>query len=97
MPSELGKIYYLTIQESWVEAGVSQRRPRLHVDSPGHVKIKERSNHYQNHSIIDQEGNGKSQKYCGHNWGSGCAHLVGQRNADTWDYGDKLFAMKVRH
>merc|ERR1711974_63029 len=35
-----GKVNYLTIQESWVDEGSSQRRPGLHVDSPGSVKIK---------------------------------------------------------
>ena len=41
-PSDIGKIYYLTIQESWVEPGDSQRRPGLHVDIPGKVKLKKR-------------------------------------------------------
>jgi len=40
IPSEKGKVNYLTIQESWVDEGSSQRRPGLHVDSPGRVKIK---------------------------------------------------------
>jgi len=40
IPSEKGKVNYLTIQESWVDEGSSQRRPGLHVDSPGKVKIK---------------------------------------------------------
>ena len=39
-PSEVGKVNYLTIQESWVEEGTSQRRPGIHVDAPGDVKIK---------------------------------------------------------
>ena len=40
IPSELGKVNYLTIQESWVEEGSTQRRPGLHVDMPGVVKFK---------------------------------------------------------
>jgi len=40
IPSEKGKVMYLTIQESWVNEGSSQRRAGLHVDSPGRVKIK---------------------------------------------------------
>jgi len=40
IPSEKGKVNYLTIQESWVDEGSSQRRAGLHVDSPGRVKIK---------------------------------------------------------
>ena len=47
-PSDLGKIYYLTIQENMVKSGKSQRRPGLHVDSPGAVKIK--SSHHQKDS-----------------------------------------------
>ena len=38
--SDKGKICYLTVQESFVESGQSQRRPGLHVDCPGYVKIK---------------------------------------------------------
>ena len=38
--SEINKICYLTIQESFVEEGLSQRRPGLHVDCPGNVKLK---------------------------------------------------------
>ena len=41
--SEIGKVCYLTIQESMVESGESQRRPGLHVDCPGSVKIREPS------------------------------------------------------
>ena len=40
IPSEIGKVNFLTIQESWVKTGTTQRRPGLHVDSPGKVKIK---------------------------------------------------------
>lgn len=32
---ELGKVGYLTIQESLVQSGSSQRRPGLHIESPG--------------------------------------------------------------
>ena len=39
-PSDIGKVYYLTIQESEVESGKSQRRPGLHVERPGWVKLK---------------------------------------------------------
>ena len=69
-PSEVGKVNYLTIQESWVEEGTSQRRPGLHVDSPGIVKIKDQ--------ILDgcHKGRGSSQPYKGHRWGAGCAHQV---------------------
>ncbi|XP_012560212.2 uncharacterized protein LOC101236717 [Hydra vulgaris] len=37
---EIGKIWFLTIQESMVDQGTSQRRPGLHTESPGFVYIK---------------------------------------------------------
>lgn len=39
--SELGKIGYLTIQESYVEKHSTQRRPGIHTESPGTVMLKE--------------------------------------------------------
>ena len=37
--SSTGKVFYLSIEESEVEAGFSQRQPGLHVDRPGLVNI----------------------------------------------------------
>ena len=37
--SSLGSVFYLSIEESEVEKGSSQRRPGLHVDRPGKVNI----------------------------------------------------------
>lgn len=37
---EAGYIGYLTLQESWVESGRSQRRPGLHLETPGLVMSK---------------------------------------------------------
>ncbi|KAJ3098156.1 hypothetical protein HK100_005162 [Physocladia obscura] len=34
---EFGKVGYLTVHESWVEAGATQRRPGLHIESPGAI------------------------------------------------------------
>ena len=65
--SEIGKVNFLTIQESWVEPGTSQRRPGLHVDSPGRVRIQD-----TDQAVI--EGKGSSRPYRGHPWGQGCAH-----------------------
>ena len=70
IPLEKGRVNYLTIQEGLVEAGQSQRRPGLHVDSPGEVKIK---NEVMETPI---EGQGDSQAYGGHHWGLGCCHFV---------------------
>ena len=63
MKSEVGAVYYLTIQETPVEAGQAQRRPGLHVDSPGQVKVR--------------RGGGAAHTYFGHDWGRGCAHNTG--------------------
>ena len=38
--TEVGKVCYLTIQESAVEKGASQRRPGLHTDHPGSVRYE---------------------------------------------------------
>ncbi|KAJ1553255.1 hypothetical protein HK405_008471, partial [Cladochytrium tenue] len=35
-PEETGKVGYLTIHEGYVEPGSSQRRPGLHIESPGY-------------------------------------------------------------
>ena len=78
IPSDIGKVYYLTIQESWVKPGRSQRRPGLHVDSPGSVKIKGDDHDYS-------LGNGKSQRYLLHHWGNGCAHYIGRKAEETED------------
>merc|ERR1719450_686157 len=82
LESDLGKVYYLTIEESFVEAGSSQRRPGLHVDRPGDVKLR--------------RGKGAGHGYYGHRWGSGCAHITGVQRTpgDTewfdFDDGDDL-------
>jgi len=36
--AEKGKVGYLTIHESWVETGQSQRRPGVHTEAPGMMK-----------------------------------------------------------
>ena len=38
--NDKGKIFYLTIQEGWVEPNESQRRPGIHTDNPGNIAIK---------------------------------------------------------
>ena len=45
-----------------MKAGTSQRRPGLHVDSPGHVKIKHSQQQQQGFA---NEGAGNSDKYTG--------------------------------
>ena len=36
--SERGKVGYLTVHESYVDAGQTQRRPGLHIESPGFIR-----------------------------------------------------------
>jgi hypothetical protein len=50
------KVYYLTIQESFVEAGECQRRPGLHTDA---------------HAIVDVGGNFSKGRGFWHRWGAG--------------------------
>ena len=77
-PSDHGKVYYLTIQESLVSAGESQRRPGLHVDSPGQVKVRPGPG---SHPLT--EGGGSGHKWEGHHWGQGNAHYVGNIRQDS--------------
>ncbi|XP_065659618.1 uncharacterized protein LOC124817461 [Hydra vulgaris] len=77
---EIGKIWFLTIQESIVNQGTSQRRPGLHTESPGVVYIKNDSlssskDILENKKTISKEvqnGGGCSQisSFYAH-WGSG--------------------------
>ena len=39
---QIGKIGYLTIQESRVNKGETQRRPGIHTERPGIVKFQQR-------------------------------------------------------
>ena len=95
IPADLGKVYYITVQESWVEPGDSQRRPGLHVDSPGKVKIKGEDSEQ---GLYKSRGNGKSQEYTGHRWGSGCTHYVEPQSECEdydYDYDEKLLTVQV--
>eukprot|EP01084_Bolivina_argentea_P313109 542185_1 len=55
---EYGKIYYLTIHESIIEAGRSQRRPGLHVELPGKLCIvdDEKDNSENNYKVVKGGG-----------------------------------------
>ena len=88
-PSELGKVNYLTVHESFVEEGTSQRRPGLHVDMPGVVKVKNKDpvvpgTTFSEHPVKNLnsggdklfKGDGSSSPYLDHHWGVGCAHLI---------------------
>ena len=82
-PSDLGKVYYLTIQESDVDPGQSQRRPGLHVDSPGWIKIKD-----VGVTKRGEKGSGSSHIYNNHDWGAGSCHVLNldtNTDKDVWD------------
>ena len=65
--NDKGKIFYLTIQEGWVEPNESQRRPGIHTDNPGNIAIKN-SGKYS----VSAEGAGEYGKnYYEHHWGNG--------------------------
>lgn len=92
--SDLGKVYYLTVQESSVEAGQSQRRPGLHVDRPGQLKIRPESAW-----AGLSRGRGCNHSYVGHGWGRGCAHMAGivQGEEHLVTYGGIYMASSVNN
>ena len=95
--SDLGKVYFLTIQESLVEQGSSQRRPGLHVDSiRGKVASKEGAqSDPSNNSSPRVEGGGESEFYTHHPWGGGAAHAVMMPDGGrTTGYPDNGFVMQ---
>ena len=55
-------MYYLTIQETEVDPGETQRRPGLHVDNPGTVTVRGTEDR---EGAQGQEGAGASHKYRG--------------------------------
>lgn len=65
--NDKGKIFYLTIQEGWVEPNESQRRPGIHTDNPGNTAIKNSGKY-----AVSAEGAGEYGKnYYEHHWGNG--------------------------
>lgn len=42
MPCQLGRVWYLTVKEGWVDGGTPQRKAGLHVDSLSSVHIANR-------------------------------------------------------
>jgi len=85
---EFGKICYLSIQESWVEAGTSQRRPGLHTENTGprlppglELECSSPSNEEASEnaeSKVATKGGGSSENYRGfHHWGFSMGTLDG--------------------
>ena len=75
---ELGKVCYLTIQESFVESGATQRRPGVHVDCPGVIRLKAAASSSSSEADggSPKEGDGTSTRYLSHPWGLGGCHFV---------------------
>ena len=79
--SEVGKICFLTVQESLVEAGSTQRRPGLHVDCAGIIKLagaekgegggKGSGGKSGRRTKEGKEGDGESWRFDSHHWGLG--------------------------
>ena len=67
---DISKVFYLTIHESQVEAGKSQRRPGVHIDNSGPLKIE---NDDFEENYIAGEGVGSINYYWAspYNWGGG--------------------------
>ena len=66
-PKGKRRIYYLTIQEGWVEANKTQRRPGIHTENPGPVALK-----YSDKLAPQSEGKGSSTfKWYEHHSGNG--------------------------
>ena len=55
--SELEKVLYLTFEEGWVEAGDTQRRGGLHIESPRYSKFLESPSH--EHGVLERVGWGR--------------------------------------
>ena len=65
--NDKGRIFYLTIQEGWVEPNESHRRPGIHTDNPGSIAIKNSGKY-----TVSAEGAGEYGKnYYEHHWGNG--------------------------
>ena len=110
--SQLGKVCYLTIQESMVETLKSQRRPGLHVDCPGNVKIRETSSkekggeggrgdgaqNVQNVMNSDgKEGDGVAKRYRDHHRGlGGCYFVPPQLHVSGKDSDSYLRSFEIR-
>ncbi|XP_057291731.1 uncharacterized protein LOC130614321 [Hydractinia symbiolongicarpus] len=60
---ELGKVGYLTIHESLVEEGTSQRRPGLHTESPGVIYVKNKMDDKKCEELCIEKGSGFDQIY----------------------------------
>uniref|UniRef100_A0A7M5UU73 Uncharacterized protein n=1 Tax=Clytia hemisphaerica TaxID=252671 RepID=A0A7M5UU73_9CNID len=58
-----GEIGYLTIHESLVDEGQSQRRPGLHTESPGIIYVKNEGKAEKGDKCFDEKGGGSAVVY----------------------------------
>ena len=81
-----GKIFFLTIQESWVEDNTSQRRPGLHTDNPGPIIINKSCRETTTKAVSScNEGSGSlNYVLCDHDWGIGV--LLNESNEEGGIY-----------
>ena len=79
LDDEIGKIGYLTIQESFVEDNKSQRRPGIHTERPGKVTlvVPEDSNNKEIDGLMENVAEGE-----------GCSIL--RRSSIAWGMGRRL-------
>lgn len=87
-PVQCDKICYLTIQESKVDKGLSQRRPGLHVERPGRIALR------GNDLETNRNGKGSSviinnQYY--HHWGMGMMIYGDQPRRDRFEIRDGIY------
>ena len=57
--SEIGKVVYLTVHEGLVEAGTSQRRAGLHIESPRHTDFLEEPSYSRRNMLMNGWGDGR--------------------------------------
>jgi len=78
--SDLNDVCYLTVQESFVKSKETQRRPGLHVDCPGNIKLttgKAKKDADGNAvTIKGNEGSGAAERFMLNHWGLGGCHFV---------------------
>jgi hypothetical protein len=79
--SELGQVCFLTVHESFVEAGKSHRRAGMHTDNPGKVLIRRKPQQKTNApASAGNEGIGVSSRFKKHCWGLGGCHIINNIN-----------------
>ncbi len=82
-PEQIGKIGYLTIHESFVQANNPQRRPGIHTERPGAVRFKVKDNNAQN-EVSDTSHQTEIMEF-------GEGNAIVRRNSFAWGMGHYRF------